>query len=365
MYIMPAGRQVAAELGPDDPAAAVSWINRDTDIHKVTFGETIMVSRHNPLAISGTKACQNRQEKNDEHKAGRGWARGVGVRIRLGLGGGRRAGRRGFCFRDRRGRAFLPDQIDDAGIVIGEKESVRAKFKNVAGTARDASAVEKSADEILQRFALSHDDDLVAASNRLVRGPMQGDEEGPFYQFGCVRVVEIVETEGGTSRREIRVRSGYAFTAAGPIQLRIGKYSAVRGMTIRPAVIGAVLHRVKSFVRFLQPEMVGTLVRREKEFTVPSEPDRVPQPFCENALLGAVRIHFQDRRPDLFLFLAGIAARTDRNVHLPVRRKRYRPRQVPAAVFIAEPVVREGRERLRIGVGRLLLSFREFAAGQL
>ena len=48
-------------------------------------------------------------------------------------------------------------------------------------------------------------------------------------------------------------------------------------MAVRPAVIGAVLERVKCLVGLLQAEMVRTLIRRQEKIADPFQADRVAQ----------------------------------------------------------------------------------------
>src|SRR6185503_15064265 len=145
-------------------------------------------------------------------------------------------------------------------------------------------------------------------------------------------------------------------------------------MTIGPAV---VLYRnrrrgncprsqaIESLVRPLQSEMVRALICREKRIADPFKADCVSQAFSDLPLTAAVRIHLDNASSDAFFFDARIAARAHRYVKLTVGRKCDRPRQVPAAVLVAQAVVRKCRESLRAAIGRLGLTRCESASCEL
>ena len=46
MHIMPAFREVAAEFGADDPAAAVGWIDCDADVYRAPISLSVLSKRN-------------------------------------------------------------------------------------------------------------------------------------------------------------------------------------------------------------------------------------------------------------------------------------------------------------------------------
>src|SRR6188768_1401981 len=133
-------------------------------------------------------------------------------------------------------------------------------------------------------------------------------------------------------------------------------------MAVRPSVVEAFFQRVECLVGPVVAEMIGALICGEQKGADPSKSYCISQTARENSLSAPVRVHFQHRRTDLLLLNARIAARSDRNVQLAVRSEGDRPCQVPSTVLVAQTVIWEGRDGLRILSGRLVFPSREFSS---
>src|SRR6185369_14622161 len=101
-------------------------------------------------------------------------------------------------------------------------------------------------------------------------------------------------------------------------------------------------------------EMIRSHVGRVKLVLRPTKTDRVSQTAREIMLVRAVRIHLQDAGANLFLLLARITTAADRDVDLFIADE-HRARQMPATVFVAEPVIRERGQDLRLA-GRSIVA---------
>src|SRR4051812_16858137 len=124
------------------------------------------------------------------------------------------------------------------------------------------------------------------------------------------------------------------FAALRTFDLWIGKDLSIPRMTIRPAVILKRLGAeslesvwkspkgrkkpVECLIRLLGTKMIRTLIRGVKRVSDPFEADGISQPLRDLSLFAAVRIHFNNARPDILFFLARVTARTHRNIELAV-----------------------------------------------
>jgi hypothetical protein len=179
------------------------------------------------------------------------------------------------------------------------------------------------------RFKGYRQDDLVAFAESFVGRAVKRNEKSVFYTRVRISIIEIIESHNGRMRRKIGVRNGnigagfqticrfFQFVQRRFVEINF----AVRLITRTPTVIRAVFERVKSFVRFIQTEMIRALIARKQIVCHPFQTDGVSQSFRKNSLIFAVRVHFQNRCADFFLFITGVTRRTDRNIKFAVWRK--------------------------------------------
>src|SRR5690349_10182521 len=87
----------------------------------------------------------------------------------------------------------------------------------------------------------------------------------------------------------------------------------------------------------------------DNELTInPTQPNGISQAARKVTLILAVWIHFEDACPDIFLFFAGIAATSDRNIDLIIRSKCDCACQMPTTVLIGEAIIGKCGENLRL-----------------
>ena len=214
-------------------------------------------------------------------------------------------------------------------------------------------ALQKAGDEVLHLFALSHDDDLVSVADRFVGRAVQGDtQSASFISSGASASSQRSKPSAEAWAGKYGVWYSDILAPAAAWELRVSNDLPARRIAIRPAVICPFFECVERLVRFLQAEMVRTLTGRPEKVADPFKPDRVAQSAGKFPLVRAVRIHFDHAGSHLFFLDAGVTARSHRYVQFSRGRERDRPRQVPAAVFIAQAVIGKGRKCLRLVVAR-------------
>ena len=142
MHVMPAFGQVAAEFRAHDAAAAVCWINRNADIHNKA-NDNRNKSGYKTLAffrfiVQECSIVRRRSVRNTCFRCFMRFMRFKEFSLRIGsvedfslqlISGNRR-----IC-------AFLPNEIDDSLIIVGEQERIGVKLHDVAWPAEDLAVL--------------------------------------------------------------------------------------------------------------------------------------------------------------------------------------------------------------------------------
>ena len=121
----------------------------------------------------------------------------------------------------------MPHVVNDPFVIVSEKEAVRVELVDITGTAYDHAIREKAGDQVVNWFAFSHDDNLVAVADSFVGRAVQGDEKATVDRRWRI-AAEIIETESGCVSGKECVGGWDAFAVGSALESRVFEDIAVR-----------------------------------------------------------------------------------------------------------------------------------------